>query len=85
MDASAFRRRSSIWRKIAGWFCVLIGVAGMLLPLLPGLPFLFLGLFLLAPQYRWARDLSRWIKRRFRSNLDRRRKPRPIRNSPEQL
>lgn len=58
--------RPSLWKKIAGWACVLIGVAGIVLPIIPGIPFLVLGLGMLATQHRWARALLTWGKRRFR-------------------
>lgn len=48
------------WMLIVGILLVLVGVAGTLLPILPGVPLVFLGLLLAA----WADDFTRvsvWI------------------------
>jgi hypothetical protein len=60
------RRRSSFWLKLAGWGgCVLVGVPGVLLPIIPGIPFFILGLVLLSSQYAWAHRLLQWAQGRF--------------------
>lgn len=35
------------WEKIMGIFCIIIGIVGLILPLLSGIPFLLLGLYFL--------------------------------------
>lgn len=58
---------------ILGWVCVLLGVIGLLLPLMPGTVFFILALFLFAQSSerfhqmlldnRWVgKDLKRWKK-----------------------
>lgn len=48
---------------IAGLLLILVGVAGLILPILPGWPFVFLGLSMVAPAY--AERLKRRVLRRF--------------------
>ena len=70
---AAFRQHApSLWRKIFGWGCVLLGVLGLILPIIPGIPFLIIGLMALATQHRWARALLVWSKRKFRAKWPRR-------------
>ncbi len=52
----------SLWRKAGGWIFVIVGVAGLLLPVIPGVPLLIAGLVLLSADYRWARDCLRKVK-----------------------
>ena len=58
---------ASVWRTAAGWILLILGVAGLMLPFLPGVPLLIAGLVMLSAQYRWARNcLSRmklWIRK----------------------
>jgi hypothetical protein len=54
----------SLWRTLCGWFCLVAGVLGLILPILPGVPLLFAGLILLSSNYRWARKCLRWLKER---------------------
>lgn len=66
MTAPGSARKSSVSRLMLGWVCVLLGLVGLLLPLLPGIPLLFVGVVLLARQYRWARLVSEWARSIFR-------------------
>jgi uncharacterized membrane protein YbaN (DUF454 family) len=59
-----FYQRALI-RQIAGWSLMAIGVAGLILPVLPGWPFLGAGALLLAPHVRLFRRLAAWIYVRF--------------------
>lgn len=58
----------SMVRHIAAYVCLVIGVAGLALPLLPGIPFLILGLSLLRPDHPVRRMLARWIPRKSKSS-----------------
>ena len=52
----------SLWRNAGGWTLVILGVAGLILPVLPGIPLLIMGLVLLSADYRWARTCLRMVK-----------------------
>lgn len=56
--------KSPFWRKVVGWICLGVGVFGIILPIIPGIPFLVAGLVLLSTEYRWVRSLLIWIKRK---------------------
>jgi uncharacterized membrane protein YbaN (DUF454 family) len=40
--------------------CIIVGIAGLLLPILPGWAFIFVGLFVLAEDFHWARRFVDW-------------------------
>jgi uncharacterized membrane protein YbaN (DUF454 family) len=44
-----------------GWLFVLIGIAGIFIPLIPGLPFLFIGLTLLSVSSVWIRKHVEYV------------------------
>jgi uncharacterized membrane protein YbaN (DUF454 family) len=49
----------------AGWSLLVLGVAGLFLPILPGILLLLIGLMVLSSEHRWA---GKWIialRRRF--------------------
>jgi uncharacterized membrane protein YbaN (DUF454 family) len=50
---------------LVGWLLLLLGVIGLVLPLLPGIPLLIAGLVILSREYDWARRLLakglRWL------------------------
>lgn len=52
-------------RHVLGWVCLLIGVAGLVLPILQGWLFLALGALLLAPDLPIFARLVCWVERRF--------------------
>ena len=75
-SVTSFRHHTpSLWRKIVGWACVVVGLLGFILPIIPGIPFLILGLVTLATQHRWARALLVWFKRRYRSLMPKKNRP----------
>lgn len=57
------QRPGSLWGAVVGWVCVCIGVLGIVLPVIPGLPFLFAGLVILSARYTWASLCLKWVKR----------------------
>jgi uncharacterized membrane protein YbaN (DUF454 family) len=65
----AIPQPQSRWRRLAmqalGYFFLLLGAAGVILPFLHGLLFLFMGLAILSQEAEWARRLRAWIARRF--------------------
>ncbi|HEV2135969.1 MAG TPA: PGPGW domain-containing protein [Terracidiphilus sp.] len=52
------------WRRLIGWTCLGIGLLGMLLPIIPGIPFLIVGLVSLSTEHRWVRAVLIWAKRK---------------------
>jgi len=52
-------------KLIAGWALVSLGLAGWLLPIIPGTPFIVLGLAILSAQSEWARKILDSLKVRF--------------------
>ncbi|HEX4604073.1 MAG TPA: PGPGW domain-containing protein [Candidatus Angelobacter sp.] len=49
----------------AGWTLLLLGAIGLLLPVLPGVLFLLIGLSILSVEYEWARRWVSALRRRF--------------------
>jgi uncharacterized membrane protein YbaN (DUF454 family) len=50
-------------RKAGGWALLAVGIAGCVLPVIPGVPFALAGLIILARDYVWARGALRSTKR----------------------
>lgn len=48
-----------------GWGFILLGVIGLFLPILQGVLFLLIGLFILSTEYVWAHRLLLKIRNRF--------------------
>jgi uncharacterized protein YqgC (DUF456 family) len=53
-----------MFKRISAYVLLIAGVAGLALPLLPGIPLLLIGLNLLGPEHPIRQMLSRWTKRR---------------------
>ena len=51
--------------QLSGWVLLVAGAAGLFLPFLQGILFLFAGLVILSSQYHWARRLVDRAKQRF--------------------
>jgi uncharacterized membrane protein YbaN (DUF454 family) len=50
---------------VLGWTFLLLGAAGIILPVLPGLLFLLIGLSILSVEYEWAKRWVDAIRNRF--------------------
>lgn len=50
---------------VAGWGFILLGIAGLVLPILQGVLFILVGLALLSTQYAWARRLLARLRERY--------------------
>jgi hypothetical protein len=57
--------RPSLKRKAAGFSLLFLGVLGTVLPVLQGVLFLALGLFVLRDQYAWAHRVMEKLRRRW--------------------
>ena len=65
-------RGKIILRQVAGYACLAAGIAGCVLPIIPGIPFLFVGLGLLAVDSPWAARLRDRLKDYVSKQLSRR-------------
>ncbi|HEV2116114.1 MAG TPA: PGPGW domain-containing protein [Terriglobales bacterium] len=50
---------------LLGWAFVLLGIAGLFLPVLQGVLFLLIGLIILSSEYLWAQKLLQRLRNRF--------------------
>jgi uncharacterized protein len=50
---------------LAGWGCILLGILGLVLPVLQGVLFLLIGLVILSTEYLWAHRLLGKARERF--------------------
>ncbi len=50
---------------LIGWCFILLGVAGLFLPVLQGILFLLIGLIILSTEYVWAHHLLTKLRARF--------------------
>lgn len=50
---------------VVGWMFILLGLAGLFLPVLQGVLFLFIGLIILSTEYVWAHHLLQRLRERF--------------------
>jgi len=55
-----------ILRESGAWLLILIGVAGCVLPVIPGIPLLIAGLAVLAVDRPWAARLLERVKEKWR-------------------
>lgn len=51
--------------QMSGWALLVLGVAGLFLPFLQGILFIFAGLVILSSQYHWARRLMERVRQRY--------------------
>ncbi|HEV7675247.1 MAG: putative transrane protein [Candidatus Angelobacter sp.] len=49
----------------AGWVLLMLGAIGLVLPILPGVLLLIVGLSILSVEYEWARRWMGSLRRRF--------------------
>jgi uncharacterized protein len=50
---------------LVGWSFILLGIAGLFLPVLQGVLFLLIGLMILSSEYVWAHHLLERLRKRF--------------------
>ena len=50
---------------VVGWAFVLVGIVGLFLPVLQGVLFILIGLFILSSEYVWAHHLLQKVRERF--------------------
>jgi uncharacterized membrane protein YbaN (DUF454 family) len=52
-----------VFQRIAAYSCLVVGVAGIVLPVLPGIPLLFVGLKLLGPDHPITRPVLKFVRK----------------------
>jgi len=62
MKETVWERWGRWGRLIGGWLLVAVGLMGLVLPVIPGIPLLLAGLALLAYEYVWAKRLLERVK-----------------------
>jgi uncharacterized membrane protein YbaN (DUF454 family) len=60
------KRPGSVWGAVVGWVCICVGVLGLVLPVIPGIPLLIAGLFILSARYVWASYCLKLVQRQVR-------------------
>jgi uncharacterized membrane protein YbaN (DUF454 family) len=50
---------------IVGWGFIVLGIAGLFLPILQGVLFILIGLLILSTEYVWAHNLLEKLRQRF--------------------
>jgi len=55
-------------RTMGGFALVLVGMVGLVVPVLPGWIFLIPGLAILAERYHWANRLIVWVKQKAKTS-----------------
>jgi uncharacterized protein YqgC (DUF456 family) len=65
MDAERPKRKPilRIVRVAGGSALLIVGLAGWILPVIPGWPFVIPGLILLGEEFHWARRTLEWLKK----------------------
>ena len=58
-------RLKRVVTHIAGWAFIILGIAGLVLPILQGILFILIGLFILSSVSPWAARLLDRIRKRF--------------------
>lgn len=53
---------SVVLRHVAGWTLILLGLVGLVVPIMPGFLFILPGLGLIAPEILWAKRALDWGK-----------------------
>ena len=61
----------SLVRTITGFLLVIVGIVGLILPIMPGWIFLIPGLLMLGERYVWARRLAEWAKQKAKMAVSR--------------
>ena len=50
---------------IVGWAFIVLGIIGLVLPVLQGILFLLIGLLILSTEYAWAHNLLHKLRQKF--------------------
>ena len=62
---SVNRKVKRVLILIVGWAFILLGIAGLFLPILQGVLFIIIGLLILSSEYVWAHRLLNKLRTRF--------------------
>ncbi len=64
-----------LMRRACGWALMVLGIAGCVLPVIPGIPLLIAGLIILGRDYEWARSalhrVKQWVETRRKASAKR--------------
>ncbi len=52
-----------VLRIVAAFGLLLVGIVGLILPIMPGWIFVIPGLIMLGREFGWARSLLNWVKK----------------------
>lgn len=50
---------------VFGWGFILLGIVGLFLPILQGVLFILIGLFILSTEYEWAHNMLQRLRQRY--------------------
>jgi len=64
------KTKASFWRIVFGYTFVLIGFMGIILPVLPGWPFLFLGIFVLGGEEGLRKAFVKYLPKSISGRLN---------------
>ncbi len=68
-EESEPRPMKKVGFTVSGWIIIGLGIAGLALPIVPGVVLIVLGLVILSSHYVWAQGALAWLRRKFPKTL----------------
>ena len=56
--------KPGFWQRLSAWLLIVLGISGIILPILPGWPFFFLGIFILADDDSTREKIISWFPKK---------------------